>query len=472
MEKSSVNKRKSNKSVDELLNKLDKTQEKERALIKNVNQSDDEDLNDIFENSYKELNSVPKTRATNKVSKKIEEPTVTKKSSESKKNVKKSLDSENDTIAKKKSSVSAKNKVKKIEDNNEKAVKSAKIDNLNQTTKMKSAEVSDVKKTTRKKVSKADEDKNTSKDKLEKSVAKNKNAKDLNDEQEKNKTKKSTPKSTSKSTQKNTLKSTSKSTSKVSKTATGVKKKLTEKIEKATSEKSGQIKIKQKSPKNETDNKKSEPKEQSKSTVTSRKRSIQPKEEIVEEYDKDINIDFVEDELQRKFDINKFDKELKNRKYIPRKDRIAIFKNSFYNMILAGICILFLVFCNYGYYNIDKRAMIKNLNLFSFVFLGISLMLIESSYKEEKINKCINGIETLIMGIFTLFLPYILQIYTTQYIRSLKISGSIVFVYYLVKSIIVYISNRNKYIRAKDDISKDDGEKSELEEDDDDEFDD
>lgn len=466
MEKSSVNKRKSNKSVDELLNKIDKTQEKERALIKNVNQSDDEDLNDIFENSYKELNSIPKTRATKKVSKKIEEPIVTKKSSESKKNIKKSLESENDTVAKKKSSVSAKNKVKKIEDNNEKAVKSAKIDNLNQTTKMKSAEVSDVKKTTRKKVSKADEDKNTSKDKLEKSVAKNKNAKDLNDEQEKNKTKKSTPKSTSKST------------SKVSKTATGVKKKITEEIEKATSEKSGQIKIKQKNSEDATENKKRATKVKSKSTTEPRKKSIKPKEEIVEEYDKDINIDFVEDELQRKFDINKFDKELKNRKYIPMKDKKSIFYNSFYNMILAGICILFLVFCNYGFYNIEKNAIIVILKLFSFVFLGFSLMFmessyfIESSYKKEKINNCINGIETLIMGIFTLFLPYILQIYTTQYVKLLKISGSIVFVYYLVKSIIVYISNRNKYIRAKDDILKDDGEKSELEEDYDDEFDD
>lgn len=458
MEKSSVNKRKSNKSVDELLNKIDKTQEKERALIKNVNQSDDEDLNDIFENSYKELNSVPKTRATKKVSKKIEEPIVTKKSSESKKNIKKSLESENDTVAKKKSSVSA----KKIEDNNEKAVKSAKIDNLNQTTKMKLAEVSDVKKTTRKKVGKADEDKNTSKDKLEKSVAKNKNAKDLNDEQEKNKTKKST----------------SKSTSKVSKTATGVKKKITEEIEKATSEKSGQIKIKQKNSEDATENKKRATKVESKSTTEPRKKSIKPKEEIVEEYDKDINIDFVEDELQRKFDINKFDKELKNRKYIPMKDKKSIFYNSFYNMILAGICILFLVFCNYGFYNIEKNAIIVILKLFSFVFLGFSLMFmessyfIESSYKKEKINNCINGIETLIMGIFTLFLPYILQIYTTQYVKLLKISGSIVFVYYLVKSIIVYISNRNKYIRAKDDILKDDREKSELEEDYDDEFDD
>lgn len=466
MEKSSVNKRKSNKSVDELLNKIDKTQEKERALIKNVNQSDDEDLNNIFENSYKELNSVPKTRATKKVSKKIEGPTVTKKSSESKKNIKKSLESENDTVAKKKSSVSAKNKVKKIEDNNEKAVKSAKIDNLNQTTKMKSAEVSDVKKTTRKKVSKADEDIKALKSKSEKSVAKSKNAKDLNDEQEKNKTKKSTPKSTSKST------------SNVSKTATGVKKKITEKIEKATSEKSGQIKIKQKNSEDATENKKRATKVKSKSTTMPRKKSIKPKEEIVEEYDKDINIDFVEDELQRKFDINKFDKELKNRKYIPMKDKKSIFYNSFYNMILAGICILFLVFCNYGFYNIEKNAIIIILKLFSFVFLGFSLMFmessyfIESSYKKEKINNCINGIETLIMGIFTLFLPYILQIYTTQYVKLLKISGSIVFVYYLVKSIIVYISNRNKYIRSKDDISKDDGEKSELEEDYDDEFDD
>ena len=96
-------------------------------------------------------------------------------------------------------------------------------------------------------------------------------------------------------------------------------------------------------------------------------------------------------------------------------------------------------------------------------------MLIETAYKEEKFNKCVNGIEVLLMGGFTLFLPYILQIFTSEFIRALIISGIVIFVYYFIKSIIVFFINRSKYIRAKDDVSKENEENNaEFEEDDDD----
>ena len=96
-------------------------------------------------------------------------------------------------------------------------------------------------------------------------------------------------------------------------------------------------------------------------------------------------------------------------------------------------------------------------------------MLIESSYKKEDLAKCINGIETVLMGIFTVTLPYIYQIYKTNFINTLKIAGLIIFVYYLIKSSIVFFNIKNKYLRAKEDFTKDENVGYDLDDDDDEE---
>ena len=113
--------------------------------------------------------------------------------------------------------------------------------------------------------------------------------------------------------------------------------------------------------------------------------------------------------------------------------------------------------------------MIKNINIFSFVFLAWSIIFIEMAYREQKMTKGVNGVEILVMGVFTLFLPYILQIYTGEFVKSLIIAGIVIGVYYIVKSITVFFMNRSKFIRAKDDVSKEkESDDSDLEEDDDD----
>lgn len=227
--------------------------------------------------------------------------------------------------------------------------------------------------------------------------------------------------------------SVKKAVPKASEKVLDVKEQISKKVEKVSSEKSGQIKI------NKSDN-------------------------VVAEYEKELNINFLEDELEEKFDLDELDKKLKERKKLSKKEGFSIIKNSFYNLIFACVFIYFLIFCNYGFYNIAKTAMIKNLNIFSVVFLVVSIMLIETAYKEDKASKCINGIETLLVGIFTLVLPFILQTYTENYIKALSIAGITILVYYIIKSVIVFFLNKRDVLRDKDDVAK---EKDENELDDD-----
>ncbi len=257
--------------------------------------------------------------------------------------------------------------------------------------------------------------------------------------------------------------------SKVATKAAGVKKKITEEVAKTGSEKSSKIKI------NKKDDEKKKDGQVLKNTnnKASTEKKIKENKKIEDDYKKDLNINYFDDELESKFDLNELDKELKRRKSIPKEDKLKLIKKASFNMIFAAIFIVFLIFNNYGYYNFSKIAFIKDLNIFSFVFLGVSIMLIESSYKQENTEKCINGIETLLMGIFTLALPYIYQIYNNTFINAIKSAAIIIFGYYLIKSCIVFYNIKNKYYREKEDFVKEENNDSEFDDDfDDEEYDD
>ena len=62
-----------------------------------------------------------------------------------------------------------------------------------------------------------------------------------------------------------------------------------------------------------------------------------------------------------------------------------------------------------------------------------------------------------------------LQKYTSNFIKALITSGVVIFLYYVIKSIVVFFVNRSKFIRAKEDVSKDNEDRSyDFDEEDDD----
>ncbi len=241
---------------------------------------------------------------------------------------------------------------------------------------------------------------------------------------------------------------------------------------KGASEKSGTIKI------NSDSAKKTATKSNIRKSTTKKPETIKgifeelDKEFENDEYNKKLNITSIEDEIENKFDINELEKEIRKQKEIPNTDLKNIIKMSCKSLVFAIVFIAFFIFINFGFYKFNKIALIKDLNIFAFVFLGTAILLIESAYKNEKASTCANGLETLAMAIFTLILPYVYQIHKNEFIKTIKYASIVVGVYYIIKMIIVFFCNKKKYLRSKEDFIKDEEPDSEFDDDDDDDEDD
>ena len=292
----------------------------------------------------------------------------------------------------------------------------------------------------------------------------------LTSETKKARTSASAKKTGSTTTSTKTKKATTKTTA--SSKVAGVKKKLSEEVAKGASEKSGTIKI------NSDSAKKTATKATTRKATTRNPETIKgifeelDKEFENEEYNKKLNITSIEDEIENKFDINELEKEIRKQKEIPNTDLKNIIKMSCKSLVFAIVFIAFFIFVNFGFYKFNKIALIKDLNIFAFVFLGTAILLIESAYKNEKASTCANGLETLAMAIFTLILPYVYQIHKNEFIKTIKYAGMVVGVYYIIKMIIVFLGNKKKYLRSKEDFIKDEEPDSEFDDDDDDDEDD
>ena len=248
-----------------------------------------------------------------------------------------------------------------------------------------------------------------------------------------------------------TAKNSTKTSTKKSGTskAANVKKRITEEVSKAVSEKSSKIKIK---------NNKSVTKEDIEKITTNIEKENEEKEVTKQERPASI------DELN----LQELDEELYLRKSLPKDVFTKILKKSSLSVIYAIGFMLFLIFNNYGYYHIAGASFMNILKACSFVFLGIALILFEISFKKESASKCVIGIETLVFAILTLSLPYIYQIYHGTFTNLLKSAGIIIFGYSIVKACITFYNSQNKYFREQDNLVIEDDD-NEFNEDDEDE---
>ena len=88
------------------------------------------------------------------------------------------------------------------------------------------------------------------------------------------------------------------------------------------------------------------------------------------------------------------------------------------------------------------------------IFLGTAIILFEIAYRKEKGNLAIYGIESLVVAIFTLFLPYIIfELNETQ--RKYYFMVSIyVAIYYILKSVYVSAKIKSKYMNSISDVKE------------------
>lgn len=153
-------------------------------------------------------------------------------------------------------------------------------------------------------------------------------------------------------------------------------------------------------------------------------------------------------------DIAKIEKELQLQTSMPQEDKNIIKKKLVPNILICIILILYYIFIELGFTNIETNNYIIDLKVFSGVFLVISIYLFEKSYKNDSGSTAIYGIEMLILSIFNFVAIYMYYSVSNKFEMGVFAFAIFVAVYYMLKTIILYIKKKKEYFFERSDIKK------------------
>ena len=143
--------------------------------------------------------------------------------------------------------------------------------------------------------------------------------------------------------------------------------------------------------------------------------------------------------------IEKIEKEIVEKTKLPNEVKEKIKKETFTNFIVGSVIILYFIFIVLGSAGSTKNIRAIDLNIFSFLFLAVSIFLFEIAYRKDDGKLAIYGLESLAVAIFTLFLPYIIFELNADNKKYYLMASIYIAVYYILKSIIISVKIKNKY---------------------------
>jgi len=148
----------------------------------------------------------------------------------------------------------------------------------------------------------------------------------------------------------------------------------------------------------------------------------------------------------KKSTIEKIEKEINEKTKLPDNIKEKIKKEIFTNIVVASVIILYFIFIILGSAGSIKSVRTIDLNIFSILFLGIAISIFEISYRKDDGKLAMYGIESLIIAIFTLFSPYIIFELKGTNKKYYIVASICIAVYYILKSIIISVKIKNKYM--------------------------
>ena len=215
-------------------------------------------------------------------------------------------------------------------------------------------------------------------------------------------------------------------------------------VSKTEKEKTKKRKEKNKSKKESKEQKQAEQKIEDKKKAS--KNNIKDDENVETESNKTEKEENSESKEQVK--LIKFE-EIKNifrkKKDIPKQDKKTIRKPVIQNVLVAIIIIIYFAFLVLGFYRIDNVAYQTDLKVFAICILLFAIILLEKAYKEDSGKIAIFGIETIFVAVITLALIYVNLMLSSNYINIVLIITGVIAIYYIIKSVVIYIRGRNKY---------------------------
>lgn len=169
-------------------------------------------------------------------------------------------------------------------------------------------------------------------------------------------------------------------------------------------------------------------------------------EEIIEEIGKEHdNLKVMEEELSQ---------DMKKQKKLPKEELKKLNKRILSNMALAIAIIFYLLLLNIGALNIETATYMMDLKVFSMLFIAITIIIFEVSYKKDSGILCIYGIEILVLAVLTLVLPTLYSVQKEHY--GMILTGALIIftIYYIIKAFMIYRKGKKEQLKKVSDINE------------------
>ncbi len=143
-----------------------------------------------------------------------------------------------------------------------------------------------------------------------------------------------------------------------------------------------------------------------------------------------------------------------SKKKLSNKQEEQINNNIFKNILIAVSISIFFLLLILGVKNIETNIYITDLKVFTIGLAISTVILFEESYRRNSGKLCINGIECFFLTLTVMVSIYNCRLYYDQYIKMLALVEFLFSIYYVAKSIVVYINMKKEYVNTHNDISE------------------
>ena len=123
--------------------------------------------------------------------------------------------------------------------------------------------------------------------------------------------------------------------------------------------------------------------------------------------------------------------------------------------LACGICIIiyFLILAlAYTRMHIDRLS--QDIKVFSGMFLVLGLLFLEKAYKNDEGKTAITAIELLVLSFHSLSIVHIITLIKCEFTTYMFVSCSVVGIYYVLKSIVIYTKKKREDLKNLSDISE------------------
>lgn len=173
------------------------------------------------------------------------------------------------------------------------------------------------------------------------------------------------------------------------------------------------------------------------------------KEEVIEDKQEENTAkEKSENKLAKKIQwisLKEIKKTMKEKQSLPKEESNKINRYLFQNIMVAIAIIVYFIFLNLGKQNIQLNVYVTDLKVFGICILLLAIMLLEKAYKDDSGRLAVFGIEMIVLSLTTISLIYVDLMLSSRYSVILTSISYIFAIYYLIKSVVIYLKKRKKY---------------------------